>query len=207
MSEEKTEDITRGIPETIEHESELRTAPAGLDKHLGQEPKASPAARWLVIVLGLLLISLAIVLGRDLWLNGNRPALAVPQVLDLLSNATYEPWMLPAGIVSVVVGVIMVILALKPRKATHHQLRSTVSLWMRPVDIARKATATASRVAGVSTAHSHATKKTVNVSITGDAEDEQLGARVEQAVTGIARELDPAPEVKVRVRPRGEVHS
>lgn len=194
--------------DTAALEESATPAPAASGAHLGQEPKASPTARWLVIILGLLLIAGAVVLGRDLWIRDHRrEELALPQVLDTLSAATYEPWMLPAGIACVVVGVILLVLALRPRKSTHHRVSSEVSLWLRPVDIARKSTATASRVTGVSTAHSQATKKAVTVHVTGDAEDEHLGARVEQAVAAIARELDPVPEVKVRVRPRGEVQS
>ncbi|KQB87370.1 DUF6286 domain-containing protein [Corynebacterium lowii] len=157
----------------------------------GQEPKGSPAARWVSILLGLGLIALAVVAGRELWLYYSDAAtdqsLIVP-LLDNLSQGSFQEWMIPASIVAIVVGLLLLLIAVKPRKRSYLPLESEVSLWARPVDIARYTTATAKRVPGVTTAFTQVRKNTVKLHATATSGDSTLEQRVHDDVH---RNLDP----------------
>lgn len=163
------------------------------DKHrpgYGQEPKASPAARWVSVILGLGLIALAAVAGRELWLHyakEEQQSWVVP-LLDNLAQGTFQEWMIPASIVAVLVGLFLVLIALKPRRRDYLPLESTVSLWARPVDLARNTTATAKRVPGITSASTQVRRGTVRLHATATTEDASVKQHVHDDVH---RNLDP----------------
>ena len=76
-------------------------------------------------------------------------------------------------------------------------------MWLRAVDIARVASASARRVPGASAARSRAkisTKRAhVTVTATGDVEDAQLKERVKDAVTAALSAVSPTPELTVHI--------
>lgn len=80
---------------------------------------------------------------------------------------------------------------------------------MRPVDIARAASAAARRVPGVAAARSRAVvskkKITVDVTVNGDTEDEGLISRVEDAVAQTLQQLHRQPQLTVAAEKLPEV--
>ncbi|KQB84333.1 DUF6286 domain-containing protein [Corynebacterium oculi] len=156
----------------------------------GQEPKASPAARWVSVLLGLGLIALAGVAGRELWLHyteEERQSWILP-LLDDLSQGTFQQWMIPASIVAVIVGLFLILIALKPRRRDYLPVDSQVSLWARPVDLARNTTATAKRVPGITSASTQVRGGTVRLHATATTGDSTVQQRVHDDVHS---NLDP----------------
>lgn len=168
----------------------------------GQEPRANPFARWVTILIGLLFIALAVIAGREIWVisspNAKEPEWLKP-VFDLF-GAGLPSWILPAAIIAIIVGLVLIIVALKPRRRTHRRITSAVSLWTRPVDVSRMASQAARKVPGVGTAHSAVKGSTLSVSVVGDAADPSLPQRVEQAILPLIENLDSPKQVKVRVQ-------
>lgn len=177
---------------------------------LGQQPKASPAARGWAIFLGLLLLALAVVAGRETWLvatDANASSWVTP-VTDLVARENLETWMVWAGVAAVVVGLIFLIVAFKPRRKTHMRLESErSSVWLRAVDVARRSSAVARQVPGVAAARTQATDKNVKITVNGDTEDPALAPRVEEAVSQALQELSSTPRVSVTVEPVQEVET
>lgn len=173
-----------------------------------REPKAQPVARYVAMVIGLALLAVTVVCARELWLR-NSPDVDwdswVDPVVLTIGSATFEPWMLPVGILAVVLGALLMWIGVRPRTRTHRRLDSPVPLWMRPTDIARMTSAQTRRVAGVLTAHSQVSGKTLTVTVSGGAEDTGLAARVEEKVASLLEELGLPLSLRVRVRPHPEV--
>lgn len=168
--------------------------------------KGNPAVRWLMILFSLLLLALAVVCGRELWWvhrQHNDDQAWIRPALDWVSNLGHQGWFFPAGIAIGVLGVVLLILALKPAppKYVASAAGAHTNVYMRPLDIARRSTAVAERVSGVYDAETvvnrKATKVTVNV--TGvDAPD--LAQRVEEEVHAHVGKLATNPKVRVNVR-------
>lgn len=174
--------------------------PAGF----GQRPKASPPARGWTIIVGILLLAAAVVVGREAWVIGADEGAAswLQPFIDVMSSPEIHTWMLVAGGVAIFVGLILLWAACAPRKTTHVRIRSEdASMWLRAVDIARVASATARRVPGTTAARSRAKiakeRSRITVTATGDADDAQLKERVTEAVTAALAAITPAPEVTV----------
>ncbi|WP_304324404.1 DUF6286 domain-containing protein [Corynebacterium frankenforstense] len=180
----------------------------------GQEPRATPAARWLAVLLGLALVALGVVAGRELWLrlsDGVSWRSWLDPVLEMVAENRFQPWMTWASIIAVVVGLILIVVAFKPRARTHRRLASTTSLWARPVDIARLTTATAKRTPGVGSASTRVSGKTVTAEVqansTADGVAESIRSSIESTVGPLLVEnakfrikvLEPeAPQVSAR---------
>lgn len=181
--------------------------PAGF----GQRPKASPPARGWTIIVGILLLAAAVVVGREAWVAGaNEGATSWLQpFIDVMSSPEIHTWMLVAGGVAIFVGLILLWAACAPRKTTHVRIGSEdASMWLRAVDIARVASATARRVPGTTAARSRAKitkeRSRITVTATGDADDAQLKERVTEAVTAALAAITPAPEVTVVIEDEQE---
>lgn len=170
----------------------------------GQEPKGSPAARGWSILLGLLLLGLAVVTGREAWLlssGADQPSWVQP-VLDIFATPQLEEWMVWAGLAAAILGLILLFVSLKPRPSTHRQVASDhASIWMRPVDIARVASAAARHVPGVDSAQTKASGSQVRVDVTADGDGTELQQRVSQAVERALVVLREKPSVSVNVQP------
>ncbi|KAA8721581.1 DUF6286 domain-containing protein [Corynebacterium phocae] len=170
--------------------------------HYGQEPKASPAVRWATVILGLILLGLAFVAGREVW-----RILAAPEqqswtqpAVDVMSKPGLEDWMLYAAAGAIVVGLICLFLAFKPRRSTHVSVShdNGPSTWIRHVDVARRSSAIARNVPGVASAHSTSKNNVVTVTVNGDVGDSGLAERVSQAVSAELSHLARPPRVNVK---------
>lgn len=133
------------------------------------EPKGSPSALWWAIIVALLLLAIAVVTGRELLLRnfeGIRWESWLNQVLDSVATNHYQQWMTIAAVVALIVGLTFLIAGLKPRPRTHSAIPAEVSLWARPVDIARHLTAYAKRQPGVQNATTTVRKNKITQVVT-----------------------------------------
>ncbi|MGX6607007.1 DUF6286 domain-containing protein [Micromonosporaceae bacterium Da 78-11] len=119
-------------------------------------------------------------------------------VLDGADRATAEWWMIPAGVGIALLGVWMIITALRPRSRKTLAVSSETGVFLRTRDIARLASAAAEDVDGVLSASSVASRRTVNVTVESDRES--IAGRVRDTVVRRLSALVSPPEVKVRVR-------
>lgn len=180
----------------------MSTKPQRLDG-----PRANPVARYLAGVIGFALFAIAAVSFRELWLRNSSSTTWdswVEPVMTTIGEATYQPWMLPSGIFISVVGVILVWLSLRPRTRTHHQVQSTASMWMRPVDIARLLTFTARSVPGVSSAHSRVNSTTATITYMCRDDQAVLHEDVKKAATTRLDELGLKMHLQIQQREENE---
>ncbi|WP_075724669.1 DUF6286 domain-containing protein [Corynebacterium aquilae] len=184
---------TPGVPALIEG------APA--PKH----PAASPVARYIAIIFGLLLGALGVLAIREYWLftEHARGQSFLKPTLEAIPDWPAEPWLLPVGIVGVMLGVFLVYIAFRPRIKTHRRLGGAVNVWLRPVDVARMCTAHAEKVPGVLRAHTTASARSVIVHIQGDNTDPTLAGRVEQTLLPLVSELQKTPNLKIKFNRKG----
>ncbi|AKK02261.1 DUF6286 domain-containing protein [Corynebacterium epidermidicanis] len=171
-----------------------------------KQPKAQPAARAVALLLAVALLGVVVVVGRELWTmrTGSQLQSWLEPIFETIGTARYQPWMFPAGLFAIALGLCLIVVAFLPRRATHRQLRSSARIWVRPVDIARLCTAHAQRVPGVLRASTFATPRAINISVTGDPNDPNLPGRVEESVYPILQQLIDDPKINIRVHSRNE---
>lgn len=170
-------------------------------------PRATPAARYLAGAIGFALLAIVAVAVRELWLRNSSSTTWgswVEPVMNTIGEATYQPWMLPCGIMISVIGIIIIWLSLRPRTRTHHQVQSTASMWMRPVDIARLLTFTARSVPGVSSAHSRVNSTTATISYTCRDNQPDLHEDVKKAAKMRLSELGFTVSLRVQQHEKNE---
>ncbi|WP_185737068.1 DUF6286 domain-containing protein [Corynebacterium bovis] len=170
------------------------------------EPKASPAARWLVMFIGLLFLCLCGVAVHDILVMQDVVSGGqwLEPVFTWLGDLTFQSWMFPVAIVCAVLALLVLWLVLKPRARTHIGVGDNTAAWMRPVDVARMSTAAARRVHGVLRAHSVATRKKVTVTAVAAVDNGEVERRITEAVTARTLLLASPPTVTVRITTGGE---
>ncbi|MBI8999505.1 DUF6286 domain-containing protein [Corynebacterium sp. CCM 9185] len=168
----------------------------------GHRPAASPVARYLAILLGLLLLAAAGVAGRDLYIRYADVEWQpwVSTATNWISALSYRNWMLPAGIAALIIGLLLLWASVRPRTKTHREINSEVAVWMRPVDIARMCTASAQRVPGVMGAHTVARKRSIDVTVIGNPQDQKLRDELQQSLRPLADLVAGAPALNVQVQ-------
>jgi len=167
----------------------------------GAEPKGNPSVRWLTILLGLVLLALSGVIGRDLWYRyqENDPQNSwVRPVFEWFGTAAVNPVGVAVGIVVALVGLWLIIAALKPRPRRYVRVDSASSIWMRPVDVARKATASARNELGRANIASRATRKKLTVDVEDDGSAD-LDHRLTDVLGGEMQRLAQTPQVRVSI--------
>lgn len=161
--------------------------------HRNQQPKASPAARWVAVLIGLVFLALAGVAIHDIVaLHSSRDGIVEPAARTL-SEGVFHGWMAAASVGALILGLLLLIAALRPRKNTHLPLKAQVPLWTRPVDIARYTTAHAKEVSGVKSATTTVKRKRVHVEAVTPAPDPSLEGRLGEAVNAALQPLSSAP--------------
>lgn len=165
-------------------------------------PAASPAAA-LIAVAALLLAFTAL---RELLIvrgtYGGAPWLR--NSFEWFGRLHWEPWIAPAAAACVAVGIVLLVVACKPRRRTHLPLRvdgPVATVWMRRTDLARMCSAHAAALTGVATARTVVDRRRAVVRIT--AEDEtpvaELTAAVRAAVEPNLALLAPPIPLVVKV--------
>lgn len=170
----------------------------------GAEPKGNPFVRWLTVLLGLLFLGVASVIGRDLWYHyqGDIPHKAwLRSAFAWIGSANVDGTGAAVGILMVLVGMWFILSALRPRPRRHVQVASpTSSIWVRPVDIARKSTAAVRSELGQTSITSRASRRKLTVNVVDDG-SENLAGRLDSALNREVQRLNPTPRVKVNVLP------
>ncbi len=118
--------------------------------------------------------------------------------LERPNGLTPAGWMLAVGLVLALIGLWLLLTALRPRPRTAVALQAATGVFLRPRDLARLAVAAAQDVDGVQDAHASATRRKVTVRITSTA-GETDGDPVTDAVTATLTERLSALEKPVRV--------
>ena len=177
-----------------------RTAARPLGPHPGEEPRANPAARWLTVVIGTLLIALSGVIARELWMaSQDEPFMSwLEPAYDFFASTAIDAVAVTVGIIASLVGLWLIITAFLPRRRTHVRVQSPVSIWVRPVDVARKATNVARAETGSATVRSKANRKKLTVTIDDDGQSTSAD-RVTQLLSGEFGRLQTPPAVDVRL--------
>lgn len=171
--------------------------------HPGAEPRSNPAARWLAIVISILLLSLAGVIARELWYRyqGETYDSWLEPVYEFLGTAPVNEWAVAIGIAISLVGLWLLITSFLPRGRTHMRVNSPASIWVRPVDVARKASHTTRSEIGGANIRSRADRKRLQVQV----EDDGTGTveqRVAATLSNEFRGLATPPAISVKVLPQ-----
>lgn len=165
-------------------------------------PVGTSRAAVLAMVLAVAVTALGVLAVRDalvaagaltgtLWLTGP---------LDALNGLTAGPLVAVAGVLLLLLGLWLVLTALRRRPRTTVALRADTGVFLRPRDLSRLAETAAEDVDGVLDASVASTTRTVSVRVrtTGAPRAQQA---VQDAVTDRLRHLERPPTVRVRVRP------
>lgn len=169
----------------------------------GRPPVAAPAAGYVGALIALLMLAIGAVALRDAavhfgWLRGTAWTDTAVSGLDGLA---YQPWMLFAGIVAIVIGLWCVSAALRPRRRTALAAPAKTSVWIGKADLARLASAAATSVPGVLDSRASASLRTVKVTADVTGSDPAMKAAITTAVTEtIGGFTKTTPRIKVRTR-------
>lgn len=174
--------------------------------------KGRPAARLAAILIGLVTIGIGFVAARELWwvrTEGHHRHAWLDPVLRFISDVTYQPWMLVAGIATVILALLLIAIAFKPRPRTHVALIDAATCYVRPLDIARLATLNAKQVPGVKQAHTTVNGSARSIRVVASVDSQQLGEakayeeRIRSSVEPLTLKLHTRPKLKVVVRGEG----
>ena len=137
---------------------------------------------------------------RELWFySQDQPFTSwLMPVFNTMASSLVDAKVVTIGIIVALVGLWLVITAFVPRARTHVRVDSPASIWVRPVDIARKATNVARAETGSTTVRSKATRKKLAVEV----DDDGTGATQERLTTllnGEFSRLQTPPAVAVKV--------
>jgi hypothetical protein len=173
---------------------------AAQDLKAALPPRARPAAAPIALILSLLLVALGAVAVRDalVYANAITGQPWIGWVIDHVDGTTVQPWMLPAGIGVAVVGLLMVIAALKPR-AKRFRPATAPDTWVKKDDVYKVVRNAVVGVPGVEAAKVKVTKRAAKVRVVGIGGD-TLRASVDEAAGRRVSVLDGSPSVNVSVK-------
>ncbi|WP_448851608.1 DUF6286 domain-containing protein [Corynebacterium sp. 335C] len=176
-----------------------------------RRPQAAPAARGVVYLVSLLLLALAGVAIWDILVRTDLvqgPEL-IASALDWATATDWNPWLIAVGAAAVMLGLLLLVAALKPRRTTHLRANAEASAWLRPVDVARLVSRAARKVPGVISVGTSATRKRITLTVHGGgATAEELRDRIARAVEPVVADaLAEPPAVVVRVTANRETGS
>ncbi|MUL63008.1 hypothetical protein BOO86_00915 [Mycobacterium sp. CBMA 234] len=173
----------------------------------GRAPVAAATARYIAVVLALVVLIGGVVALREAgvvlgWLAGTP---WIGTAATALNGLRSQWWMAPAGAGALVLGVWLVVVALRPRRKTVVAVDAAGSVWMRPRDVARLASYAASCVPGVEVLNSAATRRevTMYVGLTGGESDVAAKGAIAAAVGSATEILVPTPRIVVRIGTSG----
>ena len=126
----------------------------------------------------------------------------IDSVVDTVDGWQPQFWLVPAGIALVLLGVWLILVALRPRSRTGVAVRAATGVFLRTGDVERLAARAASDVDGVLSARSSAShrKVEVQVAVTGGA---NTADRVRTAVQDALQPLESIPTVQVKTAGAG----
>ncbi|MGU3436644.1 DUF6286 domain-containing protein [Actinomycetes bacterium M1A6_2h] len=188
-----------GTPESPAS-STVATSSAASDLTAALLPRARPAAAPIALVFSLLLVALGVVAVRDALVSANaitgQPWIG--WVVDHVDGTVVASWMLPVGIVVAVVGLLIVIAALKPR-AKRYRPATSPDTWVKKDDVYKVVRNAVVDVPGVETARVKVKKRSTKVRVVGIGGD-TLRASVDEAAGRRVSVLDGSLSVRTSVK-------
>ena len=167
-------------------------------------PRALPAAAWLGPLAALVLVALGVVLGQEAlsrWDVVGTSWLGV--ALKDVDGMRAGTWTVPAGVVLVLLGLLLLVGTFKPRRRTHVRVDGDADLWMSPTALAALARDAAEGVPGVARVSVSASTTTVRLRAASER-PEAVAPAVEEAVTARLAGADVKISVRThRFRPEG----
>ena len=166
------------------------------------KPPVGPGA---VTVVGLMLAVLVVALGvagvHDALVAAGTAAGApwIDAAVKPFNGLTPALWLVPVGVALVVLGLWLVLTALRPRRRTAIALCARTGVFLRPRDVAKLARNAAQDVDGVTSAKVTAGRRKVAVVARATARD-GMEQKITQAVTTRLQALAKAPTVRVTVK-------
>jgi hypothetical protein len=173
-------------------------------------PKAkTPVEPGRISLVGVVLAVLVILVG----LIGVRDALTSAGVLsgeswlergiDALDGLEPQWWLVPLGVLLVMLGLWLLLVALRPRPRTAVALTSETGVFMHPRELKKLTKRAADDVDGVTSTRVSATRRVAKVTVTVTGEKGHVAEEVRAAVQDRLAALDPPPRVKVTTRVGG----
>lgn len=177
------------------------SSPAGAPAPTG----APPATGWAVL-LGLLVTALGVLLLRDAAvLAGLLDGTAVTSSLvEKLRSVRPQAWYVPAGVVLALLGLWVVVVAVRPRPRRDLAVGDRSLVWLTPSAVAGIARSAASGVDGVVEARATATRRAVRVLARTTSTDPGVAAGITEAVEHSLSGLASTPTVRVTTRAIGD---
>lgn len=152
------------------------------------------------IVLSLAVIGLGVVGIRDALVSAGaiEGETWISSVVELFDGWRPELWLVPVGVLLVLLGLWLLLVAVRPRPRTGIAVRAETGVYLRAADVKRIAVRAAADVDGVLTASADASRRKVDVQIatTGDS---STAERVRAAVQEVLQPLEVQPTVRVKV--------
>ncbi len=176
------------------HEKSLRQAktPVGL----GVQPVFGALWALLVVALGVVGVRDALVYAGLLSGSG-----WCEEAAAKLDGKSVEAWMVPAGAALAILGLALVVIALRRRPKRGIRVTATTGIYLSSRGIQRLAQAAAADVDGVDTTTVSATRRKIRVDATTFlSQPEQAEEHIKEAVHSRLSALETAPTVRVRVR-------
>lgn len=163
-------------------------------------PSATPAAAWLAAILGIGLLGVCAVAIRDLivaagWISGDSWTRAAA---DWIGDLRWYEWMWPAAVALVVAGLLLLYVAVKPRKRTYVNVGPYGVMWTRRGDVARRCSAAVATLPGVEHATTVVGRRRAKVTVTTGG-NEVDPAAIKNVAESVVDVLAKKPKVKVRI--------
>ena len=156
------------------------------------------------VVLAMLVVALGVVGLHDALLaadavGGSSWSAATVSAVDGTRRGL---WLVPVGALAVLVGLWLLLTALRPRPRTAIALRADTGVVLRPRDVAKLARTMASEVDGVTSASATARRRRVAVAVVATSSD-GIREAVAAAVAARFAALSTTPSVRVSVKTEG----
>ncbi|WP_187776135.1 Asp23/Gls24 family envelope stress response protein [Antrihabitans cavernicola] len=168
----------------------------------GLVPRATPAAASVGVLASLLLIAGGVVAIREVLIGAGAIGGArwSPPVVDWIDGLQAQSWMVPAGVGAALLGVILVLLAIKPRRRTHRALLLE-GVFLRRNDLGDLLETAVGRVEGAVAGRATSSKRSAKITVTAlpDADTKTVHRDVTDAVAREVAILTPVPNIKVKV--------
>ncbi|GAA1598318.1 hypothetical protein GCM10009742_52080 [Kribbella karoonensis] len=172
----------------------------GVERLAAKAPVAGPAARGFGLAGGLVLIALgAVGIAEMLRSTGLLRGQVIPQGwFGRTMVVAPAGWLRPAGIAAIVVGLILLVAAVKPRRRTH--LAAGELVWIRPPAAARLAADSAARVDSVTAASADAKRRRLHATVTTFGDPSRVHDEVRTAIADRLSTVTPTPRIRVDLR-------
>ena len=145
-------------------------------------PRGRPAASGVALVLGVALVGIAVVAVHDLavdrgWATGSS---WTGSLVDRLDGLTAGAGVVAVGVVLTLVGLLVLVAAVKPAPRTHQATPGEADLWVTPGAVRALAVGAAEDTAGVESARARLRRG--RLSVTAQSDDPGADRLVEAAV-------------------------